>query len=669
MSRRKIVSVLVALGIMGGALGVLGPNIADAEYPYFWANGVTSTSFSMLWKPYEYPSDGGSPIVGYSMLYRVDGGTWTGYRIAAYWWFDSGSNTWHQFDPQTSTITGLSPSTTYEVKIYSCLASVWTPGHVPPASVNWTFSEWLWGMDTGPLHVTTSTPVPPPQPQPQPPGPGGSCPYAYSWNGQEYVKDNSLMMVCEDSSWDGQNVVDCYKLSNNVPYATDEESFQYKLQINEIDSKELTYVDKLELIAIDHEPGCSVYMNAVGDILSYQNPTAPISCIDKNGTSVIEQITARDNNSYEGFTNDTLTATFSMPTGPSAKLIINSDMKKPCGQIPWTQSYTGPIDVDIWTVDGWQLIGTINPRQLWADDVFDISGYISDMPTLEIKLTWNSHHKVDFIGLDISETVPVQTIQMNLQDAFLSTTSADVTNEISDVDETYVSISYTNFIEVAYTCAPPEPSLERTLFVRITGLYLGLDILSNIHIVTWQDFELKCQIAGKIGNSVKCTISDNSVATTSITLTRTNGQPNVAFLPFDFRQGHSYTIDISYQTYNNGANPVSVWLTSPGHEELIIREALNHKWQSVGYNLDNEINTMRETYITYTYKLVEDFEIPGYSLTDYSWSFGDGTYATIEMPTHTYANHGDYYISVIAKYTNESHSYYIEVSTYTVISI
>src|SRR5262249_46068171 len=133
----------------------------------------------------------------------------------------------------------------------------------------------------------------------------GSCPYLYAFNGEriEFVTDclwaapigmqvtEGVLAPCRP--WE-------YILVPGESLAP--QNGQYKIQITE-ELWEATYLDHVELIAVDHPTDIEVYSNEkVGppDIAAYKVHTVrqrryPLTAVDQQGRDVLPKLAKRDN--------------------------------------------------------------------------------------------------------------------------------------------------------------------------------------------------------------------------------------------------------------------------------------------------------------------------------------------------------------------------------------
>lgn len=140
---------------------------------------------------------------------------------------------------------------------------------------------------------------------------GGSCPYLYTWNGKEFE-------FCTDCLWNAplglQLAENVFAPSRDWEYLRipgtklKQHNGRYQLQVTE-ELSEAAYLDRAELIAVDHPVGVSVYSNEkVGpaEIARFKvhtaaRPRRPVAARDHRGRDVLAKIAQADGNYLKGF--------------------------------------------------------------------------------------------------------------------------------------------------------------------------------------------------------------------------------------------------------------------------------------------------------------------------------------------------------------------------------
>ena len=132
----------------------------------------------------------------------------------------------------------------------------------------------------------------------------GSCPYIYTWDGEEYTFFSDCLWAAPIGLQLAEHRMatprewEYLKIPGNRLKPTDGE---YRLQLTE-ELWEAAYFDHVELIAIDHPPGVDIYSNekvgpssiAEYKIHTVKNRRLPVSAKDKHGRDVLPQLAEAD---------------------------------------------------------------------------------------------------------------------------------------------------------------------------------------------------------------------------------------------------------------------------------------------------------------------------------------------------------------------------------------
>lgn len=295
-------------------------------------------------------------------------------------------------------------------------------------------------------------------------GGGGGCPYVYTWNGQRYVIDNSLLSASEISN--GADVEDYYKLEQTlVPTYQGSQFSRYSLQIGEFEN-EHSYFDQVKLIAVDHDSDVNIGVTPDGEILTYREPQTPIFCVDSYGENKLSEILQVDGNVsdpttyYYGETGDYLVLNFGHVDSEDAKLILRDDMK----------CMICCIEVQVLDDSGeWQTVSLVAPRDYWATEAVDLSEYVIEDEDLLVRLYWTSPHRLDYVGLDTSPQEKVELHQAQLIRATHSV-EGNVKPLLKENDGNYVELTPNQQITLTFLL-PNNQNEERTFIFYTEGHY------------------------------------------------------------------------------------------------------------------------------------------------------------------------------------------------------
>jgi tetratricopeptide (TPR) repeat protein len=147
----------------------------------------------------------------------------------------------------------------------------------------------------------------------------GSCPFLYTWNGQEYV-------FVKDILWRSGLGMPLGIMGGNTAYAFADASDDYLKVPGEVlkpkDGKysvqvtselwETIYLDQLQLVAVDHPAGTDVFVPEQFSpppfpgyrLYNVENKIMPVSAVGNNGDDVLEIIRSKDDNYLSDFQTD-----------------------------------------------------------------------------------------------------------------------------------------------------------------------------------------------------------------------------------------------------------------------------------------------------------------------------------------------------------------------------
>jgi len=310
--------------------------------------------------------------------------------------------------------------------------------------------------DTAPVYLRISHYSPPDG------GGGGGCPFVSLWDGSDFVLDNNVLPKAEWSN--GTNVEDYYKLEKTlIP-----KNGKYSLVLSEFES-EHSYFDQVKLMAVDHESDVNIAVTSNGEILTYKNPTAPISAIDNNGSNRLNEISLMDGNVsdpatyFYGQAGDYLILNFGQVNSDSAKLILRTDMKK---------NIMDEKCILVQVKDGsgiWQTVEVLVPRAYWSIEAVNLSPYVVQGQDLTVRLYWNYHHRLDYVGLDTTPQASYEIRTAN-QVSAVHSTQGDVKNQLQESDNIYTELVPYQQIQLEFTL-PNNTKETRTCILYTKGHY------------------------------------------------------------------------------------------------------------------------------------------------------------------------------------------------------
>jgi hypothetical protein len=361
-----------------------------------------------------------------------------------------------------------------------------------------------------------------------------SCPFVYSYNGEEYVLDAEPygMAVSE-----GLKRTDWVEMSNLR--AVDG---KYRVLLaNELD--ETQYTDELKLAVVDHAVGVKIAPDTSGRFHTFGHQVAPSRAVDQKGRDVLKFVAANDRvfwtsrleekNPEDVDLRDELVFEFPKPAGAeTARLLANAwttqwgslsagrflrlfgsslperyadvDRFGPTYRqfLAWMSSeelYTLKIWVE--TPSGWKSRGMIyGGAPVVAKDkayVLDVGDVPGDVLRIKLRPPVN-FWMVNSLAVDYGEESPIQATELPAETA-VDQAGRDVRTELAATDDSYLESPQSGQrTELVFAAPPARERLERTVFVKASGYY-------RIHIDARGEpqTELVSRVLGEPGFAVR----------------------------------------------------------------------------------------------------------------------------------------------------------------------
>jgi len=298
-----------------------------------------------------------------------------------------------------------------------------------------------------------------------PPAPSGSCPYIHVFNGKEFIEDNDLIPAGSPIEY-----IDYYALSVN-PKRIDG---TYRLKIVE-PLEEHSYLDQLVLYRVDHPQEVKVAPDPQGNFLSYVDPKAPLTAIDRHGEEHLSKIATIGEGNYHGKVGDELLINFGPLTDRSngARLLFRTDLTttKPPGSLK-------SIHVDLLSRHGkWREVEILHPHANWDMWVVDLTEYLRHVNgELKVRLRWPQEHKLDYIALDTSAQVPLKVTKLPLLSARHSRLG-DVRSLLSKSDNQYAVTLLDDTIDLTFSAFKAARGKSSTFILQTEGNYMADELL------------------------------------------------------------------------------------------------------------------------------------------------------------------------------------------------
>lgn len=334
-----------------------------------------------------------------------------------------------------------------------------------------------------------------------------SCPFVYSYNGEEFVLDAEPYGTAVS---EGLKRTDWVEMSNLRAI-----DGKYRVLLaNELD--ETQYTDELKLAVIDHAVGVRVAPDISGLFHTFDRPIAPVRAVDQKGRDVLKFVAANDRvfwtsrleekSPEDAELRDELVFEFPKPVGTkTARLLANvwttqwgslsagrflrlfgsslleryADVdrfgpayRQILGWMSSEELYTLKIWVE--TPSGWKSRGMIcGGAPVIAKDkayVLDVGDVPGDVLRLKLRPPVN-FWMVNSLAVVYGDESPVRVIEL-LAETAVDQAGRDVRTELAATDGSYLeSPQAGQKTELVFAAPPTEEGLERTVFVKASGFY------------------------------------------------------------------------------------------------------------------------------------------------------------------------------------------------------
>jgi len=283
------------------------------------------------------------------------------------------------------------------------------------------------------------------------------CPYVYTYDGEEFLKNNTILPFSEFSD---TFLDDWYILQKSLI----EDDGVYKIKIKEFE-KERTYLDNVKLIAVDFNSS-DISVTSDGSVLCYDEVRNPVRCVDNNGNDCLSLISYEDGIFWEGKAGDYLDITF--PNHWVRLGLLTSTPKKEEGII----SLKG---------DGIGLLNkwVFKSRGDYGLEVADISEVERDS-FVTIRIYSCNNAKLDYISVvKLTDEEPLLT-ELDMISAY-DNFKGDVKEKIVEKDGEYAIIEPMEEIEMDFSIPPNTGKTNRKFLLYTNGRYE--ETLPRLHLV------------------------------------------------------------------------------------------------------------------------------------------------------------------------------------------
>ncbi len=241
-----------------------------------------------------------------------------------------------------------------------------------------------------------------------------SCPVLYSYNGEEFRKENPLLTACEKSGY-VDIVTDYYHLQSEMAVKNGELMFQ----LRELED-EITYLQDVELITVDHSKNVNIACAVDGSIATFSHKLPPLSAVDDKGINRLAAVSKEDGTYFTASEPGFLVVTFPN-TGDNTGVCMEAQQKLPCEieqeendifnkPAPVAEVEFGDLIIEVLGNDGqWLDISSLMPPRENPKEEVVLTNIASeiDSDVITMRLSWSHGYSTDNIAqFVLSDEVP-----------------------------------------------------------------------------------------------------------------------------------------------------------------------------------------------------------------------------------------------------------------------
>jgi len=313
---------------------------------------------------------------------------------------------------------------------------------------------------------------------PPPPPPPPSCPVLFTWNGNEFEQDNTLLTASEQFGYK-LDVTDQYLVRNTVAASGTTARFQIREMENEI-----TYLKEISLIIVDHPKNSKVVCGDDDKIVVYEHTGTPISATDDQGNDILPQIQKRDSLLFISQSGGYMILKFLNPGRENFGLIVTTAQKADCppppsallageGPISEPEVGEGLFFSEIQSTDGeWYPLSTVSSRQQPTEQLLFLDPILTGSDTITARLSWSNGYQCDFVEqvIPLSKQGMFQAVPP--PEAYLSQSDGKLTSINVAAGGDVTVLRNGDFLDLTFDMpAMPDTGFKRDYVLRVAGRY------------------------------------------------------------------------------------------------------------------------------------------------------------------------------------------------------
>ena len=297
-----------------------------------------------------------------------------------------------------------------------------------------------------------------------------SCPVLYSFDGGSFHMENTLLTACESSGYT-KSVTDYYLVGGQVAEFDGKALFQLREMEDEI-----TYLEGVELITVDHEPDSRIGCTVDGRIFTYENPSHPLTAIDHEGNDLRNVLLSKDSEVYEATGPGYIELNFAT-SGSDIGLIIDSQDKKPCLLDTDDVSTKGgsieqiPITIEVYSTSGWVELSGVPTREISKSEMVPVDMELPAEGHVKVRVSWEESFSADLIEF-YSKSKEEPKVAFHTVSRHELTSDHDVKRSWpADADEPF-ELYRGDIFEFEFGCGDgPAEGMVRDYIIKAVGRY------------------------------------------------------------------------------------------------------------------------------------------------------------------------------------------------------
>ncbi len=440
---------------------------------YYWHVGSTFTDGEETWSPIRAFTTQG--LLAPALSSPTNNATGVSTGSAVVWNAASGAT---DYSLQTATHANFSDSVTVASTIENgVLYTTWYP------SLNYSTTYWWhvrtkYGSQTSPWSSAWSFTTASAPPGGGGGGGGGCCPYIYVQGDTSLNEENNILPQSEDPGNKGKDVSDYYKLLKPPTL----KNGHYELELKEFEH-ERSFLDQLQLLAIDHPLTDSIAVSSDGSIIQYRTPFR-LADILSGDTILMYIFNWMDGITYGAYDGKKF----------NLKVKQNSD-----AFTTFSSAEHGGVLIGGWLAHGYGPV-QCQPKDKVVGSASSGGGpsaiegglqsfTFRERPTLvyvplkELKntVTIDIGDKIQIDYLNLATQVPDNYSTQNLQlVSAVHSTQGSVTSALANADGSYATLVPGESIRLQFSAPPLDPALTRSFILVSRGHYEHLADASAI---------------------------------------------------------------------------------------------------------------------------------------------------------------------------------------------